>query len=863
MTIKPILVDRTNFAQLEQQMLSAIETANFIGYDIESYDDAHPGILQIREHDKKKVIFDVMRTTVAGFSIYPEGHDHSYYINLSHADEANRVPWAWAKRLLDAKQEAAHWIAHNAPFELTMMRNSLGFEMPNIICTLQMAVSAFGPDEYPKSAMFQAGFGEIASLFMAANREFMDFQPGSEMTPKQQEVFSKLTAKESKAAHSYNGHVKSISYGYDLKKLVRSFFGVQMTTYEEVTKGRHMGQLTGAEVFAYGADDAYWAVRLFRELMDFMARTNPAVIETFFSQENPMVHVYADVWSAGLTIDEKAVERQRDAERANYASTLRELRTAVKDLLPWSPTIPERFSELEDWYAKSHASYRAKIGTWANLPDATNDQIECSRVSSSVSKAWDGKKSAGPNFTYWREMRVLFYDLCGIKPIVNKGKVQSDDEARGKLVEMVKDDPRKIRVINAITKLARIEQAMKLYLTPYSLMIDPATGRMYPNISSKLATRRMAASFPNPMQLAKQGETKYIRGFYKPDTDEHVVISNDWSQLELVLIGDASGDPKFKEAYGQLPYKDLHLGAAAAILSAIYGVPLTADEFKALNTMADDVVEPYGFPLVDASGKVLTPKDAYKFNRGTSGGKGANFGYWYSGALSSVAASRGVSSELMWRMTENYREEYAVAEQWRKDTIAACARDGYVTLPDHHRRVRFESTQEWAQYWTGMFEQTEQQGLIRFGNQFVRKVQTRSGNQAVNALIQGTNATLSKRSVLRIRAEVKKRGLRARFMMPIHDEVVWSVHRADALEFIVMSREIMADHKDIVRTLPLHCTTSIGRTFEPFHATKAPFGQIELDELPAIEGLDLPIGQAANENQRKLVLDYLFTRAAA
>ena len=46
---------------------------------------------------------------------------------------------------------------------------------------------------------------------------------------------------------------------------------------------------------------------------------------------------------------------------------------------------------------------------------------------------------------------------------------------------------------------------MKLYLTPYSQLMDPETHRLYPVVSSMLATRRMAASFPNPMQLAQTG----------------------------------------------------------------------------------------------------------------------------------------------------------------------------------------------------------------------------------------------------------------------------------------------------------------------------------------------------------------------
>ena len=123
--------------------------------------------------------------------------------------------------------------------------------------------------------------------------------------------------------------------------------------------------------------------------------------------------------------------------------------------------------------------------------------------------------------------------------------------------------------------------------------------------------------------------------------------------------------------------------------------------------------------------------------------------------------------------------------------------------------------------------------LTTFGGLIVKSIQSRANNQGINALVQGTNAFVAKRSILRIIERATKEGLRFRFMMPIHDELVWSVHRDDAIAFITIAKEVMTHHEDIFQNLKLDCTASVGRTFEPWDAKKAPLGQIELDELQA------------------------------
>ncbi|KGM36102.1 hypothetical protein P409_00175 [Inquilinus limosus MP06] len=330
----------------------------------------------------------------------------------------------------------------------------------------------------------------------------------------------------------------------------------------------------------------------------------------------------------------------------------------------------------------------------------------------------------------------------------------------------------------------------------------------------------------------------------------------DWSQIELVIIGDQSGDPEFAKAYGQLPYNDLHLGAAADILSAIYDTTVTEEMFKSLKTMPDDVKEPFGFPLVDATGKELTPKEAFKYNRGTAGGKGANFGYWYSGSLASVALARGVGSDLMWKMTDAYRARFSIAEEWRLNLIDEATRTGFVTLPDKHRRVKYEATMEWQTKFIAKFQALGDPGIVAFARLIANKVSKRAGRQVVNAAVQGTCATIAKRSIIKIIRN--NPGLRFRFLTPIHDELVFSVHKDDVVAFIAYAKSIMNDHPDIIRDLKMNCTAAVGRTFEPFHKERVPFGQIELDELPKLDFIPPElVDKAANENVIQEVVNYL------
>jgi hypothetical protein len=129
-------------------------------------------------------------------------------------------------------------------------------------------------------------------------------------------------------------------------------------------------------------------------------------------------------------------------------------------------------------------------------------------------------------------------------------------------------------------------------------------------------------------------------------------------------------------------------------------------------------------------------------------------------------------------------------------------------------------------------------------------------------MIQGTCATLLKRSIQRIRKACTDRGWGAdkvRFMLPIHDEVVFSVKRELVTDFIVLARSILRDHPDLFTKTVLDCSPSVGFTLSPWHKDKARLGQIELNEAPAIDCVPTElVGKVLPQEMWAPVVDWLF-----
>ena len=834
--IKKTLVDRRNLNAILPQLAATLAKAQLLGFDIETHDALrHDGLNQLMKIDddgkksaSSKLIFDTNRTTVTGFSLYPDGTDESYYFNLAHADTENCISFDEVRHLLDAYE--GYYVIHNAPFEIVMLEKGLNtkWKLPHgkVIDTLILCVTAYNSDTYTKSEFAKR---QLTGLYKLVPDIMVAY--GSGDVERQEDLVNKFCAKESDAVHSYNGFVKEFAWGFNLKKASKHWLNYTQTTFEEVLQGRgHMGQITGAEVVNYGADDAITCVGIYHEVMAWLMQENPNAIKTFFNQENPCCWVYAQMNASGMRVDVDAIYRAQDSQRIEYAVGLRKMKTILAEALStvWTGEPSQQLLKYEKWYEKGRDRYLSLIKQFVALPDGLSDyDLVNFGVRSPVGKGWSGEEVNAVNLSHYMPMRVILFEIFGLKAMVEARKIQSDGEARDKLRAKAEESGNRlvVELMDCYKVLGDIDQALKLFVGNYIKMLDPDTKKIYPSTGSILDTRRLSMSNPNTMQLSKMGPSKFVRSFFLPDDDNSVILAPDFSAIELVILAGYSNDSAFVEAYGQRPHRDLHSQTAAMMAG------ISLEEFHTLPN------------------KKEVRKDAKKFN----------FGYWYSGSLSTAGKPLGWSKEKIWEMTDIYKSGYAEAEQWRLDVISGAKQKGYVELPDHLRRYRFEATPMWAQLMQNKFEKL---GVAEFGKQCIRRIQNRAGNQSTNALIQGLCATYIKRKMYRAMfRDIPRLGLKARIMFPCHDEIVCSVHRDDFFKFRDYMYGLMIDSENIFSNVLIDSSLAMGRNYLAFNAEKNPKGLVELMEMD--KGLPcIPKERwekKATDEETGLVLDYLFS----
>jgi len=835
--IMKTLVDRRNLPEVLAKLQSILANTQLLGFDIETHDALrHQGLndlMKVDEEGKKsagsKLIFDTNRTTVTGFSLYPDGTNESYYFNLAHADTQNCISFEEVRPLLDSYK--GYFIIHNAPFEIVMLEKGLNtkWKLPHgkVLDTLILCVTAYNSDTYTKSDFAKRQLTGLYSLLPDIMAAY-----GSQDIEKQEDLVNKFCAKESDAAHSYNGFVKDLAWGFNLKKASKHWLDYTQTTFEEVMNGRgHMGQLTGEEVVKYGADDAITCVGIYHEVMAWLMTENPKAIKTYFEQENPCCWVYAEMNATGMRVDVEAIYKAREEQRLEYAKALRKMKailaTGLKSV--WTGEPSQQLVKYEKWYANGRDRYLGLIKQFAELPDNLSDyDLVNYGVRSPVGKGWSGEEANAVNLSHYMPMRVILFEIFGLKAMVEAKKVQSDGEARDKLRAKALESGNElvVQLMDCYKVLGDIDQCLKLYINNYTKMVDPDTGRMYPTISSILDTRRTSMSNPNAQQLTKFGSSKFVRSFFLPDDDNSVILAPDFSAIELVILAGYSNDTGFVDAYGQRPHKDLHTRTAAIMVEETLAEFLKRQDKKQIRTEI---------------------------------GKPSNFGYWYSGSLNSVGVKLGWDRDKIQRMGEIYREGYAEAEEWRLATIQEGKAKGYVELPDGLRRYRFEATPMWA---TVMQQKFDKLGVSEFGKKCIRRIQTRAGNQMVNAMIQGLCATYAKRKMYRAMfKDLPRMGLRARPMFLCHDELPTSVHRDDVMKIKDYLYELMIDGEGIFDNVMIDSSMAMGRNYLAFNAEKNPKGLVELMEidknLPCIP--ENRWGEAATDEETDLILDYLFS----
>ena len=178
------------------------------------------------------------------------------------------------------------------------------------------------------------------------------------------------------------------------------------------------------------------------------------------------------------------------------------------------------------------------------------------------------------------------------------GQYSTDEDT---MLELAKEFP----VAQTILDFRGLAKLQSTYVDALPRMINPKTGRVHSSFNQALAaTGRLSSNNPNLQNIPiRTEEGRRVRKAFVPRSEDYILLSADYSQIELRLIAEIADETAMLEAFQQ--GLDIHLATAAKV----YGVPLsdvTPEQRRNAKTVNFSII--YGAGAVNLSQQLNLPR---------------------------------------------------------------------------------------------------------------------------------------------------------------------------------------------------------------------------------------------------------------
>ena len=455
--------------------------------------------------------------------------------------------------------------------------------------------------------------------------------------------------------------VAPIGAGHALKDVAERVLGIRPRRIETLIGERRGGaqksfdEVPLSEAAPYAVQDAVLAWRLHERFAERIEEAGQAALCR--DVEFPLVAVLAGLEFEGIRVDPDELDRQREVLERDLDRLRREIVEAAP--APFSPDSPKQLAAV-------------LFGD----PDGDPPGL-------------------------------------GLRPL-RKGKTgpSTDSETLGRLEA---DPDIETPLPGLVLEYRGLSKLVGTYLIALKQAINPETGRIHATFhQAATATGRLSSSDPNlqniPIRTARGRE---IRKAFKA-ADGAMLLSADYSQIELRVLAHLSGDPGLVEAFRE--DRDIHVSVAAEV----FGVP---------------------------------PAEVTSEMRGVA--KMVNFGIVYGITAAGLARRLGgdTTRERAAEIIETYKARFSGIDAFLEACVSKARTDGYVeTILGRRRPIP----------------------QIGSRNPSERAFGERA---AINTVVQGSAADLIKVAMVGLDRRLREAGSPARMLLQIHDELVLEVPR--------------------------------------------------------------------------------------
>ncbi|MDI7246636.1 MAG: DNA polymerase I [Bacillota bacterium] len=240
-----------------------------------------------------------------------------------------------------------------------------------------------------------------------------------------------------------------------------------------------------------------------------------------------------------------------------------------------------------------------------------------------------------------RQLGHVLFEKLGL-PAVKKTKTGYSTDA-----EVLEELSSHHRIAAKIVEYREIAKLKGTYADALASLINPGTGRIHTTFNQTVtATGRLSSSDPNLQNIPiRKEEGRRIRAVFVPGKAHSLIVSADYSQIELRVLAHFSRDEALVESFRR--DEDIHARTAASV---------------------------FGVDIRDVTPEMRTRA------------KAVNFGIVYGISDFGLAKGVGISRKEAGKFIEAYFRHYRGVKRYLDEVVEAARRDGYVTTLLNRRR---------------------------------------------------------------------------------------------------------------------------------------------------------------------------------
>ncbi|MEG2002750.1 MAG: DNA polymerase I, partial [Clostridia bacterium] len=234
----------------------------------------------------------------------------------------------------------------------------------------------------------------------------------------------------------------------------------------------------------------------------------------------------------------------------------------------------------------------------------------------------------------------------------NRNGYSTDASTLEKLVD-------KHDIVKYVLRYRQIMKLLSTYIDGLSSQINVESGKIHTIFNQALTvTGRLSSKEPNLQNIpVRSPEGRVLRKLFIPSSSDNLLVSADYSQIELRLLAHFSRDKALIEAYEN--GEDIHRFTASQVFNV------------SLNEVTSEM---------------------------RSASKAVNFGIIYGISDFGLAQQIGVSVKTAKAYIERYFEKYPTVKAYMNSNVEFCKINGYVTtITGRRRKIREINSQNFMQ----------------------------------------------------------------------------------------------------------------------------------------------------------------------